>query len=210
MDKSVLESLSDKIWLTKQARFCAYRRMKRSRVSSTMATTLLPVDVLAINLIAFLPSQQCPKIQTNITVLTIILSVFILAMSLLVYLLDYSSREKNYHNCGVDLTNLNDKLRFEIKSMTSDKPEQQVKCINEQYLADYQIIISKYNLNHSEFDYIYTSLQNKESDIKSNRVKKFWYKYLRWYIFDVNTLYLLLSILPIIVIGYYLYCVMSV
>lgn len=209
MAKSTLEELSDKIWATKQARFCAHRRMKRCRVSSTMATTLLSVDVVAINLIAFLPSQQCPKIQANITVFTIVLSVFILAMSLLVYLLDYSSRENNYHNCGVELTNLNDRLSFFIKSMTPEEISQQGQEMTEKYLRDYQTIISKYNLNHSEFDYVYTSLQNKGADSKPNRLTKLWYES-RWYIFDVNTIYLLLSILPIICICRYLFYAMYV
>lgn len=181
-----LQDLSDKVWNTKNARYVAYRRMKRSRVSSTAFIAFLSASIIGINLLSFLPDYN--EQAENISVISIILSVFSLVISLLVSLLQYESKEKNYHGCGLELDKLNQQIRMSImyKNETLDD--------DRDYLNKYYQILEKYNLNHTEFDHAYT--ERKEEHCTWEKRLVLW---LRWYIFDVNTLYWLLAfILPII------------
>lgn len=176
-----LNELSDKIWATKNARFTAYRRMKRNRVSSNVALSLLSVQIIAINLLVF---TDYFKIYSNsITIITIILSTFILVLSLLINQLQYESREKNYHNCGIDLDILNQKIKLRIEDEAPINLDENKDTLNE-----YSQILQKYSLNHTEFDHLW-----------STKMDRTWVNrcilYLRWYIFDMNTFYWFMSLL---------------
>lgn len=185
-----LEELSNKIWNTKNARFTAYRRMKRSRVSSTVTLALLSAQIIAINLLVF--TNYFKKYSNRITIITIILSVFILVVSLLITQLQYDNREKNYHSCGIELDLLNQNLKLKMEESNNILLAEKKDLLN-----DYYIIIQKYNLNHTEFDHLWATKKN------ANKKDSF-FLLLRWYILDMNTFYwslsLLIPILSILII----------
>lgn len=195
-----LQDLSDKIWKTKNARFIAAQRMRRSRISSTASVALLSASVIAVNMLAFLNISENDK--TIITIVTVVLSTFALVMSLLISLLRYEYREDNYQQCGRELENLNQRLKIRIEDIQSEeKDEEDVKSPNDdnmKYLNEYNDILRRFNLNHSEFDYNYSMLK-AESDKDHGLWKPFAY-WLRWYLLDVNMLYWLIAIVPVIVI----------
>ena len=192
-----LEKLSDKVWKTKNARFIASKRMKRSHNSSTVSVALLSASIIAVNMLAFLKVSEDAK--TIITIVTIILSTFALVMSLLITHLRYEYRENNYHQCGIELDRLNQHLKIRISELCVDNNNvDEIVSPNEdnlKYLDEYNTILNKYNLNHTDFDYNYSSIK-----AESNKDHKWWklfYYWLRWNIFDINTLYWLLAIIPI-------------
>ena len=113
-----LERLSDKVWLTRNARFTAAKRMKRSRVSSTAAVAMLSASVIAINLLAFLDESNFD--MKIVTVGSIILSIFSFLLSLLIMQLRYEWREDNYNQCGMALEELNQKIRIQIDELSHE------------------------------------------------------------------------------------------
>lgn len=197
-----LKRLSDKIWLTRNARFNAAKRMKRNHISSTASVALLSASVIAVNLLAFIDGT-CKSDKTLITIASVILSTFALVMSLLIALLRYESREDNYHQCGMELENLNQKICIRIEELTLNgaNPDNIVspKEDNLKYQGDYVSILRKYNLNHTMFDYEYGGLSDTS---KSPSSRTIWWLRLRMYIFDVYILYWLIALLPMIAIFY--------
>lgn len=195
-----LKRLSDKIWLTRNARFNAAKRMRRNHISSTASLALLSASVIAVNLLAFI-DRTCESDKTLITIASVILSTFALVMSLLIALLRYESREDNYHQCGMELENLNQKICIRIEELTpnSANPDNIVspKEDNLKYQGDYVSILRKYNLNHTMFDYEYGSLTDTSKSPSSMTI---WWLRLRMYIFDVYILYWLIAILPMVAI----------
>lgn len=207
-----LERLSDKIWNTKNARFCASRRMKRSKTASAAAIALLSASTISINLLVYLPGIRENEFGEEVSIATIILSTFTLVLSLLVSILRYEDRERNYHSCGMDLTDLNDRLQIEIEEIKTRNAEVTPTTLIEQnrsYLKKYNDILKKYNLNHTTFDYIYSSSDQKEmtcwpckknlsssNNTNYNSTKKekicwlckIWLE-IRWYVFDISVLY---------------------
>lgn len=192
-----LKELSNKIWKTKNARFIASKRMKRSRNSSTVSVALLSSSIIAVNMLAFLNISEIDK--NIITIVTVVLSTFALVMSLLISHLRYEYREDNYHQCGIELDHLNQRIAIRINELCAGNNVDEIESPNEdnfKYLDDYNAILSKYHLNHTEFDYNY-SLIKAESD-KDYDLLQLIYYWLRWNIFDVNTLYWILAISPVI------------
>ena len=193
-----LKRLSDKVWLTRNARFTAAKRMKRSRIGSTASVALLSAFVIAINLLVFLPEVN-NETNIRITLGTIILSTFVLVMSLLITLLRYEWRENNYHHCAIELEHLNQQIQIRLSELIAnhggqDDFESPVED-NEKFLESYTQIIKKYNLNHTMFDYRYGCLS--DSELQFERYHKAYMK-IRYYVFDVYLLYWLISFVSLV------------
>lgn len=181
--------------MTKNARFCAAKRMRRNRISSTASVALLSASVIAINMLAFLDIDTHEK--TIITIVTVILSTFALVMSLLISLLRYEYRENNYHQCGLDLEHLNQQLKIRIQELSS-QGKMSSEEDNKMFLERYDAILRKYNLNHTDFDFQYSKFKTKD-----NKEKSLWENicyWFKWAILDVNMLYWLIAFIPIVVI----------
>lgn len=195
-----LEELSEKIWKTKNARFMASTRMKRSRVSSTVSVALLSASIIAVNMLAYQNISE--KDRTSITIATVILSTFALVMSLLVIFLRYEYREDNYHKCGCELEKLNQQLKIRIEEIKSEeqinKTPKSLKEDSIKYLDLYNDILIRYNLNHSDFDYRYSLMKEEK---KKQYMLSLCYR-IRWYILDVYFLYWLIAIVPIVAVVY--------
>ena len=86
------------------ARFTAFRRVKRNRDASKVAETLFSASIIGISLIALMSDNL--DVSKNISVFTIILSTFLLSLSLLLSGLNYDKRMDNYHACGNELNRL--------------------------------------------------------------------------------------------------------
>lgn len=199
-----LQELSEKVWITKNARFLASKRMNRSRKSSVTSVALLSASIIAVNMLVFF--DQGKVYSTTITVVTVILSTFSLVMSLLITHMRYEYREDNYHQCGLELENLNQRLRLKISEIIQanggrediESPMDE----NEKFLSEYNDILKKYNLNHTDFDYKYSKWKaNDNEDCKFNIVC-YW---LRWNVFDVYMIYWMIALVPLAILASLLY-----
>lgn len=195
-----LQRLSDKIWLTRNARFNAAKRMKRNHISSTAAVALLSASIIAVNLLAFV-SGVSESEKIFITIASVVLSTFALVMSLLVAFLRYEWRESNYHQCGQELENLNQRICIRIEELTSkvDNKDGVVSPTVDdlRFLESYTSILKKYNLNHTRFDYDYGSLS--DSSKQKSDITKFLLN-MRMFVFDVYIFYWLIALVPMVTI----------
>ena len=192
-----LKDFSDVVYKTMTARFTAYRRMKRNRDASKVAESFFSASIIAISLIALQNHEE--HLSDLISIVTIILSTFLLVMSLLFSGLDYEKRMDNYHDCGNEL----DKLYRDMKLILSYGEEissDEMKAKTEDFQAKYFEILHKYNLNHTSFDYEYTAVMlDEKKDFVGRLVMKF-----RYYVWDMYFLYWVIALLPVVLIGWYL------
>lgn len=190
-----IEELSNKIWLTKKSRFVAYRRIKRRRYGSYAFLSLFSVLIIGINLLVFMPKFQDKS--TEITILTIILSILILVVSLLITQANYQKREEDYLRCGEELDTLNEKLKIEIKNNSQLSKEEQIEWVDK-----YHNILEKYKENHTNFDYEYACIleENEHKAMAWHKFSCLRKPYIRivWYLIDVNTLLCICLALTII------------
>ena len=189
-----LDSIGNTIYKTMSARFTASRRMKRSRDASKVCEAMFSASIIAISLIAL--QIQTIDFANMISAFTIILSTFLLVLSLLFSSLNYDKRMENYHACGNELNRLYRLIKHDVSVLS--KEEQEKKEID--YINKYEEILSKYNLNQTFFDYQYAMLGSTEI----HPLKWLWFQ-CRYYIFDVYLLYWIIAIAPTVgVVCYFL------
>lgn len=188
-----LNSFGDTVYKTMSARFTASRRMKRSRDASKVCEAMFSASIIAISLIA-LQMNPGKDVANMISVFTIILSTFLLVLSLLFSGLNYDKRMENYHACGNELNRLYRLIKHDVNVLT--KEEQDKKEID--YINKYEEILIKYNLNQTYFDYQYAMLEST----KIHPLKWVWFQF-RYYIFDIYMLYWIIAIAPTIGVVWY-------
>ncbi len=171
-----LEEFSNTVYKTMCARFTAFRRVKRNRDASKVAETLFSASIIGISLIALMSNNL--EVSKNISVFTIILSTFLLSLSLLLSGLSYDKRMDNYHACGNELSRLYRNMHHDVKTLT----EEEQKRKESDYIDQYFNILNKYNQNHTSFDYEYAI--SLLSDTSMGNVSRLWLK-IRYYITSV-------------------------
>lgn len=174
------------------ARFTASHRMKRSRDASKVCEAMFSASIIAISLIALQNPQK--EVADMISAFTIILSTFLLVLSLLFSGLNYDKRMENYHACGNELNHLYRLIKHDINVLCDE--EQEKKEID--YINQYEEILCKYNLNQTSFDYQYALL----GDIDKHPLKWLWFQ-VRYYIFDVYLLYWTIAVVPTVGVVWY-------
>ena len=176
------------------ARFTAFRRVKRNRDASKVAETLFSASIIGISLIALMSNNL--EVSKNISVFTIILSTFLLSLSLLLSGLSYDKRMDSYHACGNELSRLYRNMHHDVKTLT----EEEQKRKESDYIDQYFNILNKYNQNHTSFDYEYAI--SLLSDTSMGNVSRLWLK-IRYYILDMYLVYWLIAIVPVVWIAWY-------
>lgn len=189
-----LEDFCNVVYKTMCARFTAYRRMKRDRDASKVAEAFSSASIIAISLISL--KVHNIELSNYISILTVILSTFLLVLSLLFSKLDYEKRMDNYHSCGNDLSRLYRFIHHDSNCLTEEKQKEKEL----EYLNQYFDILKKYNLNHTTFDNEYAKLSITDSKI--NLWRWLWLK-IRYYLFDIYMLYWLIALVPIVCIVWY-------
>ena len=110
----MLNKMAERCWKTAIARFESARRMKRCHNASTLCIAMVSLEIIVINLLIFI--KQLELNEVIITITTVGLSMFVLVLSLIVSHLKYEKREEQYHECGLELSNLEQDIRIYLAS----------------------------------------------------------------------------------------------
>ena len=158
------------------------------------------MDIIVVNLLVLIESR--PEFLTGnfITFITVSFSILILVLSNIINAKDYKSKAVEYHNCGTQLSELNDRLSL-YKSGLISPNLYDIKQIS----REYNEIINKSNLNHKTIDFDYyrfKRIKDKEYDYIDH---KNWYSFKVW--FEYNYIskikYILIIVLPLILLIFY-------
>lgn len=192
MDKEI-KRWYKKIWNTRGARFNAFRRVKRIDEWSNRAIITFSVYLVGLNCVVFIDSLSESFDADTVTVVNVILSAFILALSIYINAKDHKVEYLSHHECGKKLGRV-----YNAISSYVDKEEYNADI--EELVNQYQSIIEGYRFNHEpeDWDYfLYTTNQVKYSEYQVARIL-YQYKYrpILFYFFIIIT--------PPLVFFYYL------
>ena len=149
----MLNIMAERCWKTAISRFESARRMRRCHNASTLCIAMLSLEIIVINLLIFIKSLELNDVVITIT--TVCLSMFVLVLSLIVSHLKYEKREEQYHECGLELSNLEKDIKIYLVS-DKDISHETLKYYNDQYNS----ILRKWNLNHSNIDFEWAIYKN--------------------------------------------------
>lgn len=190
MEKETLERIAIRSWRTAASRFEASRRMQRCQNASTVCVAMLSLEIIVINLLVFIHSLHFR--EDVITVTTVCLSAFALALSLIISQFKYDTKAIEYHRCGVELANLEKRIMIYI---SSGKPESYK--VMKRYNRQYDSIIKNSNLNHSTIDYDWAMIRSKKSKGEGlssfYECRKWVWTYIKWHFLLTDSVYNLIT-----------------
>lgn len=154
-DNNFEVELNYKLWITKGARFKASERCEEldaryNRIVGWVSSYLIIFSVLTLCKIPFftLPDNYS-------TFISISLSILILVFSQFAYAKNYSVHARNYHECGLEISKLYNKLR--ILKVKSEHSIEDVDLIKNEY----EKVLDRYD-NHLPIDLAMFKLQKTE------------------------------------------------
>ena len=187
--------LYDIVYKTEQSRFVSARRMARSKIASKVVESFLSASIIAISLIALIGDKD-KDTSDMISVITIILSTFLLVISLLFSYLEYDKRYEKYMSCAMELGEIHREMDM-LKETNSPLNTNDEKALLDKYNA----VLHRYDINHTSFDYQYYMASQNESACK------IWW-WIRFYILDVAFLYWMIAFIPLMAILWY--CIVKI
>ena len=188
-----------KIWKTKGSRFNKYRRYRSKNYWSLFSISLLTIYLLALNLLLYFPVYTFTDRQVQaIPLLSVILSVFILILSLLEASKQYILISERLYTCSNELTNLYTELQY-FKSRADYSPHGLSKL--EKIMLKYDMILSKCPDNHDSIDLEVFKTEHPEV-FACGCIEKKWI-YIKAF-FLTYALYLFLICMPPLVLLLYL------
>ena len=150
LDKTFLEELNYKIWSTKGSRFNASTRLTQTSRLSNLSINLLSVYLTAVGLLGVYNLHFNQLNEDLIAYSITSLSILALVFGQIESSKDYSLKSKAFHSCGLELSDIYNKLRI-FKTM-EENPSSTRKTEFTQEISDlYQNVLSKYD-NHSPID----------------------------------------------------------
>ena len=170
---NICDDLLQRMWVTRGARYNAYRRLKKKHDLSIATIAFLSSYALIINSIKFVNFVQLKPHQDNyISFFTMVISVFILVLSLIDSSKDYKMNADKLYISAMEIENLYNELKKVRNSALSERTlERSVNTVSNAYSR----ILRLYQVNH-ELIYYYLMFNYKRKDsLYDNFVKNFIY-----------------------------------
>jgi SMODS and SLOG-associating 2TM effector domain family 5 len=201
LNKTFLEELNYKIWSTKGSRFNASNRLIKTAQLSNLSISILTVYLIAVGLLSVY-NINFNKLDQNLIAYTITcLSILILVFSQIETSKDYKMKAKEFHNCGLELSNLYNDLRI-YKTLTEMQTLKDKEKFCKEVSDNYQRILEKHE-NHSQIDIkMFKTTNAKYHELTKTNVNRIKIEY---YIKTDFLFHLLIALPPIVILTLLLY-----
>jgi len=204
-----VQKVTENIWITIGSRFNASRRLNNKYKFSVISISVLSIFGIGTPIIQnFIDSNQCLKINELYTLVSILLSIFILVLSLLEGSQNYQVKADKLYSNAVDISSVSKEIYFltnyELKRDVSEEEKNNIITkIKDQY-KEYDDLIKRCPENHDPDDYLLFKAQNYQE------FKKEWLwskRILIWLRIKYYWLYFVLTTtIAITIINLYLSC----
>jgi hypothetical protein len=186
LEKSFIEELNYKIWSTKGTRFEADKRLTRISNISNISFSIMSAYLIIAGLLAVYNIENDSENLKLINYYVTALSIIQLVLAQYENSQDYKLRAKNFHDCGLELSILYNKLRT-FKTLNNNVSEYETLNFCKKLSDEYQSILSKHE-NHLPIDYENFKISHRsyfteinDEDLKKIN-KKYWLVCYGWYV----------------------------
>jgi hypothetical protein len=186
LEKSFIEELNYKIWSTKGTRFEADKRLTRISNISNISFSIMSAYLIIAGLLAVYNIENVSENLKLINYYVTALSIIQLVLAQYENSQDYKLRAKNFHDCGLELSILYNKLRT-FKTLNNNVSEYETLNFCKKLSDEYQSILSKHE-NHLPIDYENFKISHRsyfteinDEDLKKIN-KKYWLVCYGWYV----------------------------
>lgn len=151
LNKTFLEELNYKIWVTKGARFHANKRLLAKNDWSNKAMGFLSAYLIIISLFTVYQISKVPILNPNIVAFgSTGISILLLVYGQMEFSQDYKMRAHYFHECSLKLSPLYNQTRIfkTLKNATNEEKEEFGKNLEQQY----QEVLNHF-ANHDKIDF---------------------------------------------------------
>ncbi len=183
LDKSIeeyLHKINDRVWKTKDSRWNAVRRLKNQSQMSVFSISLLSIFGIAVPIMQiFIDSSECHSrnIDNRYTLTSILLSIFILVISILEGAKNHQVKAEILKNNAMGISSLSKEIDFlvncKFKQANSEKEKQEIIIQVEQFYRDYDKLLKLCSENHKTEDYLLFQAQNYKYYFENNKSEKY-------------------------------------
>ncbi|WLB87702.1 SLATT domain-containing protein [Bradyrhizobium japonicum] len=186
--------LLGKMWKTKSARFNAHARLIQKRNLSTWATSILAFYIFAGSLVPLVyPHLLSAGAEQLVSILTVIISVFLIIITLLESSKNYDREAERMLQCALEISNIYNSYQ----ALTTEKADEQ----RGQFTNEYSAALNKSGLNHQDIDFLQFQLRNsRELQIRAARYAADVVKYFLLWVAEY-WLYVVLVVIPPLAAG---------
>ena len=204
-----IHKVTENIRTTIGSRFNASRRLNNKYKFSAISISILSIFGIGTPIIQnFIDSNKCLKINELYTLVSILLSIFILVLSLLEGSQNYQVKAEKLHSNAVDISTVSKEIYFltnyELKIATSETDKKKIITEIKQQYKEYDDLIKRCPENHDPDDYLLFKAQNykefKKEWLWSKRIL-IWLRIKYYWLYFVLT-----TTIAIIIIKLYLSC----
>ncbi|MCT3734737.1 SLATT domain-containing protein [Elizabethkingia anophelis] len=150
LNKTFLEELNYKIWITKGCRFNASSRLIRTGKLSNLAINMISVYLTITGLLTVYNINSKIIDDNLLAYLVTSLSILALVFGQIENSKDYTLKAKEFHNCGLELSEIYNKLRI-FKTLEENPSQERKAQFTEEISISYQKVLEKYD-NHLQID----------------------------------------------------------
>jgi len=181
-DESVeqyLQKISYRVWITKNSRWNAVRRLKMQSQMSIFSISLLSICGISVPIIQiFIDSSKCARIDNVYTLVSILLSIFILVLSILEGTKNHQVKAEILKNNALEISSISKEIDFlvnyKFKQSSDDKENQNIVIQVKKYYKDYDKSLRLCSENHEVEDYLLAQAQeycdqNNKSESEENQ-----------------------------------------
>lgn len=158
-----VNNLDRKMWITRDCRYNSDRRLKKKNTLSLTAISFLSLYVLIISIFTTIEDGNLSEATSkSLSIASIVISLFILILSLLETSKEYAIKAERLYNCA----NIINKLMSDLKiAKATIKDQKELEISVNKINHNYHEIISGYEENHEELDYLKFMIDNKKREI---------------------------------------------
>ena len=140
LEKTFLEELNYKIWVTKGSRFNASTRFMLTAHWSNLCQSVITVYLISAGLLSVYNINTTNTIDDNLIAYSVtILSILLLVFGQIENAKDFKVKAREFHSCGLELSNLYDQLRI-FKTLNESATEQEKYSFSESLSQNYQSV----------------------------------------------------------------------
>jgi hypothetical protein len=150
LDKTFLEELNYKIWSTKGSRFNASTRLTQTSRLSNLSINLLSVYLTAVGLLGVYNLHFNQLNEDLIAYSITSLSILALVFGQIESAKDFALRAKEFHSCGLELSEIYNELRI-YKTLTLNQSLEDKENFAKKISDKYQRVLERYD-NHLQID----------------------------------------------------------
>lgn len=186
MTNEIIESLSNKIWITRKCRIVASERLEKAELYAQIIFVYYSVILISLSIWTLFPEH----VDSALSLILVVASIGLLCISLFIASQNYKNRAIALKSCYIKLEGLGTKLEI-LKSDILEMDEKKQIFINIE--NSYLQLLDNVE-NHSDFDYLIIANGISEINLSSSQKRRYYFYHSKSFV--IKLFFIVMPLIP--------------